>query len=633
MRRVILVLSSVVAGFALLLVLALVALHYWFNPNMLITPLSAQLQQKTGLVLRIDGQLRWHIFPRTGIVVEQLSLQPTTVNPQATNIKLNALRVDLRLWPLITQRKVIINEIDLDGLDLTLAQKTLKKTATLPPATIPAVLTTVMHQNTSSNKNIHFDIKNIRVTNTTLHGVLEQSMPGAIVYIDNFAAKNLNWENPSKTVPIDLAARIDHQGISDTLSLHSEFNLDKVKQTLKVTHLQASINTLQIQGDLNATQINTAPQYQGQFTLDDSNLANTLHLLLNKDFPALKTLHSKFALTGNLQKIDLSALTLKLNAQSIVGALQYDIKQKHITSAFNAGTLYWPDANAPKEQDSEQQASTLAKPILLSAAPSASNTSGQFSLDSQIQIQHFIYNTLSLDNIRTQLHYDGHTVTLNPFVVTVLQGLYQGKILWTPEGNKLQVGGTLSHLDLAALQHYLGQQPSLTGLLDTQGTLNSEGTDMLANLNGNLFVDIKQGTWTHLNMTNILSFLNATGSKRISASGDTFSSANGHFNIHNGIADNPDLQLISPLLSIKGKGLVDLRRNALNYNLMLRPNEIVLEQVRGLSQWLKKDIPITVTGSLNDPTIKVDQAALITTQVQDQLDDTVKRVRKLILIR
>ena len=205
--------------------------------------------------------------------------------------------------------------------------------------------------------------------------------------------------------------------------------------------------------------------------------------------------------------------------------------------------------------------------------------------------------------------------------------------MWTPEGNKLQVGGTLSHLDLAALQHYLGQQPSLTGLLDTQGTLNSEGTDMLANLNGNLFVDIKQGTWTHLNMTNILSFLNATGSKRISASGDTFSSANGHFNIHNGIADNPDLQLISPLLSIKGKGLVDLRRNALNYNLMLRPNEIVLEQVRGLSQWLKKDIPITVTGSLNDPTIKVDQAALITTQVQDQLDDTVKRVRKLILIR
>ncbi|MBY0378745.1 MAG: AsmA-like C-terminal region-containing protein, partial [Gammaproteobacteria bacterium] len=358
----------------------------------------------------------------------------------------------------------------------------------------------------------------------------------------------------------------------------------------------------------------------------------TLRLLLNKDLPALKTLHSQFTLTGNLQKVNLSALTLKLNSQTVVGALQYNIKQNHIISVFNADTLYWPDANAPTNPNNDK-APTLAKPVTLDTLPPSNNKSGQFSVDSRIQIQHLLYNSLSLDNLSTQLHYDGHTVTLNPLVVTVLQGLYQGKVLWTPEGNKLQIGGTLSHLNLDTLQNYLGQKPSVTGLLDSQGTLNSEGDNILANLNGALFVDIKEGTWTHLNMANILSFLNAAGSNRIASSGDTFSSANGHFIIRNGIANNPDLKLVSPLLSIKGKGALDLRGRQLNYNLMLRPNEVVLEQVKGLSQWLEKDIPVTVKGPWSNPKIQVDQAALITTKVQDQLDNTVKTVRKLILIR
>jgi AsmA protein len=269
------------------------------------------------------------------------------------------------------------------------------------------------------------------------------------------------------------------------------------------------------------------------------------------------------------------------------------------------------------------------------SSPSASDTVSRFSLDSQIHVQHLLYNNLSLDNIKGQLHYSKNTVTLDPLAVTVLQGLYQGKLIWT-KTHSIQIVGTLSHLNLALLQQTLGKKPSVTGLLDAKGSLSTEGQNQpqrLSHLNGQVFAVITQGSWTHLNVTNILSFLNAASNRQIVSDGNEFSSASGTFNIHNGITNNPDLKFTSALLTAKGSGSLDLIAHTLNYKIVLHPNAALLQQINALSQWIEQDIPLTVKGSWTNPKIKVQHGALLKKKVEEQLGDTLNTVRHLIIIR
>ncbi len=635
MRKIILTLSILLACLALFFLILTLILRHWLNPNTLIAPLSNQIQQKTGLALRINGKLSWHIFPTAHITLRQLSLQATA--PQdATNARIQSLNIRLSLWPLITEKKLIVDNVTLDGLDLTLQKDSLqilKQNPTLPITATNATITSISTDNTK--KSIGFAIKSITLSNATLHGALENIRPGATLYLDSFTIKNLGSNSDVKTIPIEMTARIVDNGNTLPLSLSSDVAFDASKQSLSTDDLQARINTLDIQGHLSAEKISTALQWQGKLTLDDKNVADTLHLLTGSyNFP-IKTLHSEFTLTANKQTIDVSALSLKFNDDTITGSATYNIKQHHLNSVLNADTIHWSAMSPSTTADNNTVQSSNVAPSSKAATPaSPKNRMSSLSVDSQLHIQHLLYDTLSLDNISGRLHYADQTITLDPITVTVLQGLYQGKIALTLDNtSKLMIAGTLSHLDLAALQQYLGNKPSITGLLNVKGTLSSQGQSKqqrLANLNGNIALIINQGSWTKLNMSNILGLLNLVSSTHTIPTSDGFSAISGDFAIHNGVANNPNLKLISPLLTAKGNGTLNLVAQTLDYDVMLRPDASILQQVNGLSQWLKDDIPVTIRGPWDNPKIELNQGALIKTKIDGSLNDTLKKVRGLI---
>ena len=634
MRKIILTLSILFACLVLFFLVMTLALRDWLNPNTLIAPLSKQIQKKTGLVLHINGKPSWQLFPTAHITFRQLVLKATAPK-DTTNVEIQSLNVRLSLWPLITQKKLVIENVTLDGLDLTLqanSLQTLRQNPTLPATAANTTVISISTNNTK--KSIGFAIKSITLSHATLHGILENVRPGAVLYVDRFTVKNVGSSSGVKTLPIEMEARIVDQSNTLPISLNSDVTLDASKQSLSTDNLQARINTLDIQGHLSAQKISSALQWQGKLTLDDKNAADTLHLLTSANSSPIETLHGEFTLTANQKAIDLSALSLKLNNDTITGSATYDIKQHHVNSVLNADTVHWPAMNLSTAADNTVQSSDTTSSLQAVTPAAPQNRGSSFSLDSQLHIQHLLYNNLSFDNISGQLHYADQTITLDPITVTVLQGLYQGKIaLTTDNTSKLALAGMLSHLDLAALQQYLGAKPSVTGLLDVKGALNSQGQSKqqrVANLNGNIAMIINQGSWTKLNMSNILGLLNLVSNKPAIPPSDGFSSISGNFAIRNGIANNPNLKLISPLLTAKGNGTVNLVTQTLDYNAMLHIDSSVLQQVNGLSQWLKEDIPVSIKGPWGDPQIALDQGALIKTKVEGSLNDALKKVRGLI---
>jgi AsmA protein len=633
MRRIILTLSIIFACLVLFFFFLTLALRNWFNPNILIAPLSNQIQQKTGLVLRINGKLSWHIFPTARITVRQLSLQATA--PQdATNARIQTLNISLSFWPLITEKKLIVNNVTLDGIDLTLQAdsfQALKQNPTLP---VTAANKTIISTSTDNTKqSIGFAIKNITINNAILHGALDNVRPGATFYLDSFSVKNLGSSSSVKTIPIAMEARIVDKGNTLPLSLKSDVIFDGRKQSLSTDNLQAHINTLDIQGHLSAQKISSDLQWQGKVTLDDKNVADTMHLLTGTSNLPIKTLHSTFDLTANKKTIDLSTLNLKLNDDTITGSATYDIKQNYVNSVLNADTVHWSTMNVstPTATDnSTVQSSNTTTPSKATTPLTPKNKRSSLSLNSQLHIQHLLYNNLSLDNISGQLHYAAQVLTLDPITVTVLQGFYHGKItLTTDNASKLTVAGTLSHLDLALLQQYLGAKLSVTGLLDAKGTLSSEGQSQkqrVASLNGNIALVINQGSWTKLNLNNVLGLLNLISSRHTLPTNNGFSSVSGDFAIHNGVANNPNLKLISPLLTAKGNGTVNLVAQTLDYNATLHLDSNVSQQISGSSQWSEQDIPITIKGPLDNPKIELDNTAVIKTKVEKSVHHVLKKV-------
>lgn len=634
MRKILLTLSVILAALALFFFCLTLALRYWFNPNALLVPLNNQLQQKTGLVLRLNGKLSWNVFPTAHISVKQLSLEAAAPK-DTTNIGIQSLNIRLSLWPLITERKIIIDNVTLNGLNATLQANsfTALKTNSTLPANAPTSGT-----KRSATSSLGFAIKSITINDATIQGALETLRPGAILRLDHFAVKNLDASSGVKTIPVEMEASIIDQGNTLPLSLNSEIIFDATNHRFVTNDLQASINSLNIRGHLNAEKIKTDPQWQGQLTLEDKDAARTISLLTGTDNSPIKTLQGEFTLAANSKTINLSALNLKLNNDTITGSAIYDLKQHHLNSVFNADTLHWSTSNTSTAENKPvaQSDSATGKKQIVTATPSK-NHNTTFSADSQLHIQRLMYNTLTLDNISAQLHYADKVITLNPVTVIVLQGLYQGKVtLGLDNAQQIGLEGTLTHLNLALLQQYLGAKPSITGLLDVKGTLNSQGQsqpERLANLNGDIAVMINQGSWTRLNMTNILSLLSLANGKKTFSSSNGFSSVSGNFAIQNGIATNPNLRLLSPLLSAKGNGTLNLVKQTLDYQVTLHPSPEVLQQVNSLSQWLKQDIPLTIQGPWSNPKIQLNQGTLIETKVQDQLDQTLKKVRGLIILR
>ena len=638
MRKLILFSCSFFIGLIVLVLLGWFALCYWIDPNTLIAPLSQKIQQKTGLVMHINGPLTWHVFPTASIDANDIRLQAPT-DPSATQIHIQSLNTDLALWPLITKKQLIIHSVRVDGVDAILAPhtpKVLKQTAVTTELSHANAIST----NKTSSQKISFAVNSIQITQATLHGLMQKSYPDMTIYLDQFSIQNINSVATTTPIPLQLAMRIENGGHSLAIAAQSNVLLNLDNQTLQLKDLNAKVNTMQINGTLQCNQFLNSPTITGQLALNDQQATDTVRLLTQKNIGFINTLQANFTLSADKQKIDLSPFTATINQDTLNGNLQYDLSTHHLTSTIQADTLHWPKLSLTTPSPNLPVPATTSK--TLAADPSTTSSTGNkakdsFSLDSTMNIKHFLYQNLSLDTVQGKIHYDSQKLILDPIAMTVFQGNYQGKVKWVSSAvDNLTIAGSISHLNLALLQQYLGKKTSITGLLDANGSLSSYGQSLqqrMASLNGTLAMAINHGSWTRLNMSNILSFLNALNPSVSAQSSNEFSSLSGHFNIKNGQANNSDLLLISPLLKAKGNGRLDLAARTLHYSIIVYPNAELLKPISDLSKIvIVQGIPVTIKGPWEKPKVKVEQGDLLKGQLEQPVKGTFKQLKNLIII-
>ena len=144
-----------------------------------------------------------------------------------------------------------------------------------------------------------------------------------------------------------------------------------------------------------------------------------------------------------------------------------------------------------------------------------------------------------------------------------------------PDSPQLKLQQKINQVDAAKLLKALGQKPTVTGTLDLNADLQTQGNSQkiwVDNLNGSAHFNLHDGVLSNANLEQQLCQGIATLNRK-SLSGETrgkdtaFESLSGNLSIANGVANNPDLKVRIQGLSVNGDGSLDLRTLGMDYRI------------------------------------------------------------------
>ncbi|MCL2894667.1 outer membrane assembly protein AsmA [Brenneria tiliae] len=308
------------------LVAGMTALVVLVNPNDFRAYMVRQVEDRSGYQLRLDGELRWHVWPQLSILSGGMSLSA----PGATAPLVSAenMRLDVKLWPLLSH-KLAVKQVMLKGAVIRLTPESEAKStgnAPIAPPGSPAPAET---------QGWKLDIDKLRVADSLL--ILQRNDNEQI----NVRDINLLMEQDGdRQVSIELSSRVNRDQRDIAVSLSADLDMLHFPQ-----QVNANIEKLdyQIQGaDIPAGGITGSGSLQASYqrqpekiTVSQLALSANESQLTGSGSASLGDIPD-YVLDLKSDKLDLDALLgIKLGAER--GSSSAQVKAgKPVISAENA---------------------------------------------------------------------------------------------------------------------------------------------------------------------------------------------------------------------------------------------------------------------------------------------------------
>jgi len=208
MRRVLTTLMILLV----VLVAGLSALVLLVNPNDFRAYMVRQVEARSGYELKLDGPLRWHVWPQLSILSGRMSL--TAPGAAAPLVSADNMRLDVALIPLFSHQ-LQVNQVMLKGAVIQLTPQTeAVRNADAPVAPRENTL-----PDEPSDTGWSFDIGSLKVADSVL---VFQHEGDEQVTVRNISLKMEQDENHQAT--IDFSGRVNRDQRDLTLSLNANVN-------------------------------------------------------------------------------------------------------------------------------------------------------------------------------------------------------------------------------------------------------------------------------------------------------------------------------------------------------------------------------------------------------------------------
>ncbi|PHS70990.1 MAG: AsmA family protein [Methylophaga sp.] len=426
-----------------------------------------------------------------------------------------------------------------------------------------------------------------------------------------------------------------------TLNLTTDIFADMQQQTVTLSALVLQLQGLLINGDIKASKLlSDNPNFAGNIAVKAFNLrqlANKLAIELPpmSDGSTLELVALNTEFTGSTQHFDAKQLNITLDQSKLSGQLavknfaQPAIKFKLTLDQIDLDR-YLPPASKEDKQ-------TVAPPATAAAAGASElplEALRQVNANGTFDIGKLKVSGTHSEKIHLEIKSADGLIKLSPMSANMYGGQYQGDISLDARGKtlKLAINEKLKDVQVGPLLKDLSGDDKLSGTANAQVKLTGNGAtveQIKRTLSGNGQFSFADGALKGINVAeSIRKAKAALSGKKIPPSDEPvktdFSSLTGSFIAKNGIIDNQDLQVSSPLLRINGAGSIDLPKEGINYGLKVSivgtstgQGGIDLADLKGLT------IPVKITGTFNNPKPTVDLASMFKQQATDKVKEKV----------
>ncbi len=473
----------------LLIVLAVLGIYLFFNPNDYKAQIETLVQQETGRTFKLDGDIQLSIFPWVGLELNQARLgnAPGFSDPEFA--KIERLHLKVKLMPLLSQ-KLEMDTLSLTGAEVYLTRLVdrrsnwddlLVKSAAQPTPSSPETSATFdptrlhiggIHM---ENAALHWDDQqhqqlitlskvNLNIGAIALPEPIKVDLDAEVVATQPTAAhfklalntqiqfnpangqleiRDLNWDTHIQSALVPQGEQLLN------LKLQHLF-LDQTEQVLQLKNLSLSTLGLTLQGDFDIIEFLNAPDISGKLALNNFNPRELLSTLGQSTLLPVST------------ALQNASLTLAFNMQTDSG----DLRLSDLHLKLDDNQLLMPQLQWNMQQNTVQMDSLSLQAADLKAQASlhAKNLFGVQQVQGAIEVQPFDLQALltrlgvvlhSQDAqalrkvaLRTQLAGDFNQLELDNFMLSLDDSQLIGGIQFNPVTQALSFDLSLDQLNV-----------------------------------------------------------------------------------------------------------------------------------------------------------------------------------------
>ena len=661
MSKAVKIVVAAVAGLVLIVAAAMVLAVILINPNDYKGEIADTVRDKTGRELVFDGDLELSVFPWIGVKTGGISLSNAAGFSEKNMFSLKSADVSLKLLPLISG-KVELKNVDVADLQLFLMRNKAGVTnwddLTGDKKSKPEEQKTSSSGKTELNLSVGgVNIQNARVVWDDRKEDVRQAVDDCDIVVEGFAPGSPFSFNVhvllSSTKP-DVKADIETTGKASISADFKQFSvnglnvvvdasgkavpgskgqvkvsgdaaLDMIKGSADVTGLVLEAYGMKAQGSLVAKGFNSkSMNFSGDMSIPGFNLKDTLDKMgmgvKTADSKALTSVGMDFNYAGTNKSVEIKDLQVNLDATTIKGLFSFanperpDIVAQLGIDKINVDNYLPPatekKAEKPKEKTAEKK-SAESKGELIPV-----DLLRKLTLKADLNIKELIAKKAKVTEIVVRARAKDGVLTVKPASFNVAKGAFTSSAVVDVRGKDplMFVTAGLTGLDGADLSQQMTGEDKFSGHMSFNTALKTSGNDMktiYSNLNGDLGFKVLDGYVSGFDLLYLAgdAFSVLTGGvfgKRDSKRTE-FGEVSATAKIKNGIADNRDLLLKSPLLRAAGAGKVDLNTMKIDYGLDAKVVGTLEGQGgKGMQDLVGLTVPMTITGDVADPSVMVD---------------------------
>lgn len=423
------------------------------------------------------------------------------------------------------------------------------------------------------------------------------------------------------------------------LELTSKVTADMKQETVTLSALALQLQELMLEADIKASNIlSDKLGFAGSVNIKPFSLrklAKDMNIELPEmaDSSSLETVALSSELEGSANHINAKQLNLTFDQSKLTGQLAINNFSK---PAFNFA-LKLDQIDADRYLPPVEESTTKAKPATSpeTAAKAGSdalplNSLRQINAKGTIDIGKMKATGMTSENIHVTINAADGLVKLSPMRADLYQGKYNGNVSLDARGDKLKLAldESVKGVQAEPLLNDIAGEAKITGTANANAKLTGTGAtvdEIKQTLSGNGGFSFTDGALKGVNIAeSIRKAKAALSGQKLADSGEPvqtdFSTLSGTFTATNGLIDNQDLALKSPLLRISGAGQASLPKETIDYSLKVAivgsisgQGGAELADLKGLT------IPVKIGGTFSEPKPTVDLASMVQDKAKEEL--------------